>query len=138
MKIPFSGRCACNSIKYNCEEAPVGMGNCHCRDCQRTSGTSHTSILVVPSASIKISGSTLKRFESKADSDSTVYRSFCSKCGSPLFAGNEKFTEFISIKAASLDDPGWFNPTIDSWISSSQLWCIMDPETQKFEHNIEM
>jgi hypothetical protein len=38
MTAPFSGRCACGSIRYVCVRAPVAMLNCHCQDCQRSSG----------------------------------------------------------------------------------------------------
>ncbi len=138
MNVPYSGRCACGAITYQCEATPIGMGNCHCRDCQRSSGTSHTSVVVVPSASLTIEGTNLQRYESAADSGTPVYRSFCSQCGSPLFAGNTKFPEFISIKAASLDDPSWFQPAIDIWISSAQPWCLMSPETEKFERDLPM
>jgi hypothetical protein len=38
MTVSFSGGCACGSIRYVCARAPVAMLNCHCRDCQRSSG----------------------------------------------------------------------------------------------------
>jgi hypothetical protein len=39
MTAPFSGGCACGSIRYICSRAPVAMLNCHCLDCQRSSGS---------------------------------------------------------------------------------------------------
>ena len=38
MTTPFSGGCTCGSIRYVCSRAPVAMLNCHCLDCQRSSG----------------------------------------------------------------------------------------------------
>ena len=43
----FSGGCACGSIRYVCARAPVAMLNCHCRDCQRSSGAPFASGVVV-------------------------------------------------------------------------------------------
>ncbi len=40
MTAPFSGGCACKSIRYVCNRAPLATLNCHCRDCQLASGYS--------------------------------------------------------------------------------------------------
>ena len=136
MKTPFSGGCACGRIRYTCQAAPVGSGHCHCRDCQRSSGTSHTSIVVVPSAGLAFQGGSPVSYESLSDKGNTVYRSFCGHCGSPMFAGNKNHPEFIAIKAASLDEPDSFQPAIDSWVSSAPAWCQLSPDTVKFERDI--
>ena len=38
MQIPFPGGRACGAIRYECAAEPLGMHNCHCRDCQSASG----------------------------------------------------------------------------------------------------
>ena len=37
MDVPFGGG-ACGAILHGCAGAPRYMGNCHCRDCQQTTG----------------------------------------------------------------------------------------------------
>ena len=134
MKVP--GGCACGSVRYECSAEPLGMGHCHCRDCQKASGTGYASVVVVPAASVKISGVEPKYYISLADDSDQVFRGFCPECGSPLFAGNETYKEFLGIKAGSLDDPKSFKPTIESWVSSAQPWIRLDPETRKFEKDL--
>ncbi len=136
MRVPFSGGCACGAIRYECSASPLGMGHCHCRDCQRSSGTGHSSVLVVPAAAVAVTGTPPRSHETRADDGDTVRRGFCPECGSPLFASSGAHPEFLSIKAASLDDPGSFRPTIDAWTSSAQPWDSMSPETLKFEKDI--
>ena len=42
---PFAtGRCQCGAISFTISTPPVGMGQCHCKDCQRASGTGHMSL----------------------------------------------------------------------------------------------
>src|ERR1700730_8733194 len=42
---PITGRCACGAVEYECDGEPVAMLNCHCRDCQRASGSAYAAIL---------------------------------------------------------------------------------------------
>ena len=42
MPTPFAtGGCLCGAVRYSLANAPVGTGQCHCKDCQRASGTGH-------------------------------------------------------------------------------------------------
>jgi hypothetical protein len=38
----------------------------------------------------------------------------------------------MGIRAGSLDDPSWFEPTADVWTASAQPWDVMDPRVPKF------
>ena len=129
----FSGGCACGAVRYKCSAGPLGMLNCHCRDCQYASGSSHTAVVVVPTPSVEVEGESLKYYDSIADSGTRVFRGFCSVSGSPLFAKNEKYQkDFLAIKAASMDDPSRFKPGTDIWTDSAQPWDIMHPDMVKF------
>ena len=35
----YTGGCACGEIRYEISDEPMVMNDCHCRDCQRKSGT---------------------------------------------------------------------------------------------------
>jgi hypothetical protein len=52
----LSGGCACSAIRYECDADPVMMMNCHCRDCQKASGSAYAAIVVVPKGAVKIRG----------------------------------------------------------------------------------
>jgi Glutathione-dependent formaldehyde-activating enzyme len=52
----LSGGCACGAIHYDCNANPVIMFNCHCRDCQRASGSAYAAIVVVPKAAVQMRG----------------------------------------------------------------------------------
>ena len=42
---PFAtGRCQCGAVSFTVAAAPVTMGQCHCKDCQRVTGTGHISL----------------------------------------------------------------------------------------------
>jgi hypothetical protein len=75
MKVPFSGRCACGAISYECSAKPVFSWNCHCRDCQRAGGGGFSPLAYVSKAALTIRGNP-KYHEVKAESGRWVRRGF--------------------------------------------------------------
>ncbi len=128
----FSGGCACQAIRYQCAASPVAMVNCHCRDCQRAGGSAYSPTVVVLTANFQLLRGEPRHHEIQAVSGHRARRSFCAMCGSPLFASTSARPEVMGIRAASLDDPGWFRADRDFWTASAQPWDILNPETVKF------
>ncbi|BAY40131.1 glutathione-dependent formaldehyde-activating GFA [Nostoc sp. NIES-2111] len=126
----FTGRCLCGSVRHECSAPPVAMGNCHCRDCQRATGSAYASALLVPQSAVTIIGD-VKYYEVIGESGSIVGRGFCPNCGSRLFS-KPPIPELMGIMAGSLDDPSWFSPTMDIYTASSQPWDYMNPNLSKF------
>ena len=86
MPTSLTGGCACGAIRYACMADPLLALNCHCRDCQRASGTAFAAILRVPAAAFTVTQGEPKFFTVTGDSGNPVSRGFCSECGSPLFS----------------------------------------------------
>ena len=132
MTAPFTGGCACGAVRYECTAEPLGSINCHCRDCQRASGTAYASVLRVPAASFRVIKGEARFYSVKADSGNTVSRGFCAECGSPLFSRLSGMPEVVGVRAGSLDDPSWHRPAIDIFTASAQPWDYMNPDLPKF------
>ncbi|MEO8315913.1 MAG: GFA family protein [Pseudomonadota bacterium] len=131
MAVPFSGGCACGAIRYECSSKPLAMLNCHCRDCQQSSGAPFASGVVVSTDSVEISGSP-KKYSVQASSGVSTIRSFCSNCGSPLFTRGEARPDFMSIRFTSLDDSSEFRPVLDIWTASAASWVCLNDELPHF------
>lgn len=125
MTPPFSGGCACGSIRYVCGGEPVAMLSCHCRDCQQASGAAFASGVVVRVAETEVSG-TPGTYSVRGGSGGSTTRSFCTRCGTPLFTRGELVPDLMSIRFASLDDPSGFRPMVEIWTSSAQPWVSLD------------
>jgi len=133
MSTPFTGGCACGAIRYECSAEPVMSLNCHCRDCQRASGSAFASVVVVPTSSLRLLKGAPQYHSVKADSGHTTSRGFCLECGSPVLGKITEEPDIMVIQAASLDDPSWHRPTMDLFLSSAQPWDFTNPALQKFE-----
>ncbi|NET32780.1 MAG: GFA family protein [Cyanothece sp. SIO1E1] len=134
MNVPFSGGCACGAIRYECDNAPLAMLNCHCHDCQLSSGAPFASGVVVLTRSIKVNGSP-KEHSVRASSGFRTTRSFCSSCGSPLFTTGEARPDFTSIRFTTFDDQSNFSPALDIWTSSAALWVCLNEELPHFSQS---
>jgi hypothetical protein len=125
------GGCMCGAVRYECAADPIFMGNCHCRDCQQSTGGAYTPAIGVPRGAVKITGD-VRYFESKADSGSMAKRGFCPNCGSRLFSMPPFAPDLMVITAGSLDDPSIFKPGMDIYTSSAQPWDQMNSALPKF------
>jgi hypothetical protein len=130
MKAPFTGGCQCGQVRYDCYAEPILMGNCHCRDCQRATGTAFAAGILVPRDAVTVTGD-VKYYEVTGDSGQTIARGFCPNCGSRLF-GKRAMADFLSIMAGSLDDPSGFQPGMDCYAASAQPWDYMNPDLPRF------
>ena len=59
-----AGGCMCGAVRYELNAAPIFMGNCHCRDCQRANGAAYNPAIGVPRSAMKITGD-VKYYESE-------------------------------------------------------------------------
>jgi hypothetical protein len=134
MKLPWSGGCACGAVRFTCTSAPVAMLNCHCRDCQRSSGAPFASGVVVLSSDLSVTGAP-SAHAVRASSGKQTTRSFCAACGTPLFTQGESNPAFTSIRFPALDEPAAFRPMLDIWTSSATPWVCLDDAIPRFQHS---
>ena len=127
-----SGGCACGDIRFEIAGAPVFENHCQCRDCQRRSGTGHSSFMTFrDKASMRVTGS-VAQWEVTADSGHAKTHAFCPRCGTPLFLTFASMPDLIAVHAAALDDPSVFAPTVLTFSSSGQAWDSMDAGLKAF------
>ena len=128
----LSGGCACGAIRYKAAAPPLFSFKCHCRDCQRMSGSGYMGVMWVPTESIDISG-VFEAHVLKAVSGRELNRGFCAKCGSNVILRSTEVTQMTQIVASSLDDPKLFQPTAELWTASAQPWDLIDESLEVFE-----
>ena len=108
-----TGGCLCGAVRYESGGEPVFSLMCHCRDCQRQSGTAYVAAVRMPAAEFRITQGTPKRYLAKSDAGNEISRVFCGDCGAPLYVQVSTRPDLVGIRVASFDDPSWFKPDAD-------------------------
>lgn len=128
----MTGGCLCGAVRYEAEGAPAFTGLCHCRDCQKASGSGHVPAMGMPRAAVKISGET-KGFSVVGDSQRSLTRNFCPTCGSVVFAESEGMPGMILLTAGTLDEPSQFKPQVAIFTRSRPDWANVGGGIPEFE-----
>ena len=126
-----TGGCLCGSVRYSVEAEPIFQVVCHCRSCQKQSGSPFSVDLVVPASAVSVQGK-MKTFHETGDSGKAVERRFCPDCGSALLSWGAMMPDALFIKAGTLDDPTWIAPTMEVYCDRAQPWVNLSGERQKF------
>ncbi|MEZ5811287.1 MAG: GFA family protein [Rhizobiaceae bacterium] len=95
----IAGGCLCGGVRYTVSADPQPLIACHCKQCQRMSGSYFVATAVPRDAFTLDAGDTLVWL----NSSETSRRGFCGRCGSSLFFDHGP-EEPIGISAGSLDD----------------------------------
>jgi hypothetical protein len=127
-----TGHCLCGKVNYTISSPPVRMGQCHCDDCRRLSGTGHSSNAFFKKDDVQIDGET-QGFDSISDTGAVMTRYFCPECGSRLFGTSNANTNIISVTAGTLDDSSWFKPDRIVYNKRKPVWDFMDESIPAFE-----
>ena len=134
MSTPLTGGCLCGAIRYTVSVPITELRVCHCRDCQKSTGTGSSVNAMLKTDTIKITQGTPKRYTVTADSGRTLHRFFCGDCGSPLFSRRELTPENTGLRIGTLDaeHAGGMKITGNIWTNSARAWSHIDPESQQF------
>ena len=128
----LTGGCACGRVRYVCDAPPLVQMICHCRDCQRASGSAFASVMVVPTDRLDLTGGPLGSHAVRTGTGRTLERRFCPGCGAPGAAFRPETPAITFLHVASLDDPSAFAPTLEVWMSRAAPWHPVHPGTVKF------
>ena len=111
----IEGGCLCGAVRYAVTGPTHSASTCHCRMCQRASGSAFMGFFTVATADVAITGE-IRSFASSA----FAIRGFCPRCGSPLTMAYTHETDSIGLTMGSLDDPMDVPPElhwgVESWV----------------------
>jgi hypothetical protein len=127
----IEGGCSCGKVRYGSDAEPIFSGLCHCKSCQKTTGTSFSVVVAIPAPALTVTGE-VKVFDGKGDSGQAVHSSFCPNCGSPVLATADIMPDIVMIRAGTMDDASWLKPAMEIYCDSKQPWVSLGGGLQSF------
>lgn len=128
-----TGGCLCGAVRYEAGGDPLFSLQCHCRDCQRSSGTAFVAAMRMPAARFRITKGVAKRYVATSDAGNAVSRFFCGDCGSPLYIQVSTRPDIVGLRVGTLDDPSGFRAEADIFVKSAQPWDHLNPVLPKYD-----
>lgn len=102
---PLTGGCQCGAVRYALSVEPSNPNICHCRMCQRATGSFFAAFASVPLDAIVWTRGAPAIYRSSEAAE----RGFCAACGAPLtFRYVDK--PRIAVALGSLDEPARVTP----------------------------
>lgn len=128
---PVEGGCLCGTVRYRVLAAPLAVYNCHCRDCQRASGATHTMSMPISRDRVELMAGELVTYEKPADSGRVVRMRGCPRCGVRVW-NEPPAGDIVILKPGTLDDPSWAVPVGNIWTESALPFALIDPALVNF------
>ena len=125
----IKGNCRCGRVSYVSAADPVFVGVCHCRTCQKSTGTAYATVVAVPTASLTVTGNT-KRFDDIGDTGSATHRDFCPECGSTITQSADAMAGLTMVPVGTLDDPAAVKPAMQIFCDSALPWAVLGGDIQ--------
>ena len=127
--VDLTASCACGAVSVRFAGKVLSMFMCSCEDCQRATGAGHSAIVLARPADVTVTG-TAQSYARPATSGATLTRSFCPRCGTPLFAVSSRAPEVLMLPvglfgAAAAD---WYAPNQLIFARSHRDWDLIDPD----------
>jgi hypothetical protein len=128
----LEGGCLCGAIRYRISGPSLFVSQCCCKDCQKATGTGHTTIIGIHNSQLELDG-TPASFTNAGATGGKVTRHFCGTCAGRLYTSGDLPGEVIMVQAGSLDDPGAISPESVIYVKDAIAWDRFDAALPTFE-----
>ncbi len=133
MSVVLEGGCLCGKVRFTASQPPTRTFACHCRFCQRVTGTSFYAESIFPMSAIEFNQGELRQYEHVSDSSKKkVFVHFCPSCGTTIGLTFERWPEVRAISRGCYDDPNAVEITSHIWTASAQTGVVLPAEVDCF------
>ncbi len=114
-------------------DEPIFVNNCHCRLCQRQTGTgSAVNAFIEMDRVERLSGELSEHeFETGSGAKQIVIR--CAKCGTPLWSHYRLGRKAAAVRVGTLDDPSAVRPDAAIYVADRPAWAPLPEGVPRFE-----
>ena len=122
----FEGGCDCRAIRYRLRSRPMFVHCCHCRWCQRETGSAFALNALIESDRVEMLQGEVELVDTPSNSGTGQKIARCPKCRIALwshYGGGGTAVSFVRV--GTLDSPDEFPPDIHIFTASKQPWVVL-------------
>jgi len=114
--------CHCGSVRYEADVDPQGTGICHCKDCQKLTGSAYRISVPAKEGSLTLLAGQPSVYIKVGDSGARRAQAFCSTCGSPLYTCDVDNPRTFGLRVGCIDEREVLIPRKQKWCQSALTW----------------
>jgi len=117
------GGCACGGVRFRLEAKPLIVHACHCRWCQRETGSAFALNAMIESEHLCVTAGATQSVDTPSNSGKGQKIHRCPACKVALwshYAGGGAALSFVRV--GCLDNPDQFPPDVHIFTSTKQPW----------------
>ncbi|MGH7947830.1 MAG: GFA family protein [Candidatus Binataceae bacterium] len=122
----LNGGCACGAIRYTLTASPLIVHACHCRDCQRVTGSAFVINIWIERKFVRTLRGVPKSFRLAGGTGQGHDVYFCGKCGTYVWSRYHGAPgDALFVRAGTLDKPQSVKPDIHIFTRSKLPWMVL-------------
>jgi hypothetical protein len=125
-KFPLEGGCDCRTVRYRMETAPLFVHCCHCRWCQRETGSAFALNAMIETDRVKLTAGEPEVVDTPSASGKGQQIARCPRCRIALwshYGGGGRLVAFVRV--GTLDEPDALPPDIHIFTTTKQPWVVL-------------
>jgi hypothetical protein len=130
----LEGGCTCRRVRYRMTRRPLIVHCCHCRWCQRETGSAFALNAMVESEAVSLLSGEPERVLTPSNSGKGQVIVRCPACHVAVWSHYARAGDKLSfVRVGTLDNPDALPPDVHIFTASRQPWVVLPPATPAFE-----
>ena len=133
MTATLEGGCSCGAVRYRLASAPMFVHCCHCRDCQRQTGSAFVLNALIETNRIAVLSGDPEPVSMPTDSGRPHDIHRCRSCRIAVWSDYGRRPALRFVRVGTLDDPAALRPDVHIFVRSKLPWVTLPAGVPAFE-----
>lgn len=138
MVATFEGGCACGAVRYRLGSGPMFVHCCHCRDCQRQTGSAFVLNALIETDRIAMLAGVPEPVAVPTNSGRPHDIHRCPACRTALWSDYGGRPGLRFVRVGTLDDPAAIEPDVHIFTRTKLPWVVLPDGARAFEVYYDM
>jgi hypothetical protein len=123
-----TGHCTCNHVRYRMHGKPMFVHCCHCRWCQRETGTAFALNAMYEAERVELLSGDVEVINTPSNSGKGQLIARCPKCRVAVWSNYGGMGDLVRfVRVGTLDEPDRMPPDVHIFTMSKQPWVTLPP-----------
>jgi hypothetical protein len=129
----LEGGCACATLRYRLASQPMFVHCCHCRDCQRQTGSAFVLNALIETDRVILLSGNPEPVPVPTASGRPQAINRCPLCRVAVWSVYGGVQKLLFVRVGTLDDPTALTPSVHIYVRSKLPWVVLPEGIPSFD-----